>query len=133
MLEYTHDPQDGSFFICQEDFTVFFEHVHICRVNLANKNSWTLVESEREEFKSVRLRVRAKGDYHFTIYQENPRRHSGRPYEKSKSWLFLAAEGQDGRLTAVGSSCKEKRDNTVEATLEKGVYVIAAKVQWRLW
>jgi len=45
----------------------------------------------------------------------------------------LGAEEEGGRIRAIGSSSKERRDNTVEVTLEKGVYVIAAKVQWRFW
>ena len=76
--------------------------------------------------------MREKGDYYFTIYQENPRRYAGRPYEKSKSWLFLTQE-KEGKRVAIGSSCKERRDNTIEATLEPGSYVLAAKVQWKLW
>jgi len=53
----------------------------------------------------VKLIVKEKGDYYFTIYQENPRRYSGRPYEKSKSWIFLMRE-EKGKRTAIGSSCK---------------------------
>ena len=39
----------------------------------------------------------------------------------------------DGRRVAIGSSTKERRDNTIEVTLEPGEYIIAAKVQWKLW
>jgi hypothetical protein len=80
----------------------------------------------------VRLTVNQKGDYYFTIYQENPRRYSGRPYEKSKSWIFLMRE-RDGKRIAIGSNCKDKRDNTIEATLEPGQYLVAARVKWTLW
>jgi hypothetical protein len=38
------------------------------------------VEADRDEFKAVKMKVTMAGDYHFTIYQENPRRYSGKPY-----------------------------------------------------
>ena len=40
---------------------------------------------------------------------------------------------KDGKRVAIGSSTKERRDNTIEVTLEPGEYIIAAKVQWKLW
>lgn len=39
-FDYKVDPQDGSFFMMKEDLILHFDHVNICRVNLANKNSW---------------------------------------------------------------------------------------------
>jgi calpain-15 len=111
-VDYEVDPKDGSFFMSREDFITHFEHVNICRVNLSFCNSWVELEADREEFKAVRLTVREKGDYYFTLYQENPRRYAGRPYEKSKSWMFLLEQKGD-KLVAVGSSCKDKRDNTL--------------------
>ena len=39
-FDYERNPRDGSFFINNQDFKIFFDHIHICRVNLANKNSW---------------------------------------------------------------------------------------------
>lgn len=101
-------------------------------MNLAYKNSWVELDNDREEFRAVQLKVKQKGDYYFTIYQENPRRYSGKAYEKSKSWIFLIQE-RDGKRIAIGSNCKDKRDNTIEATLEPGNYIIAARVKWTLW
>ena len=40
LLGYESDPRDGSFFVSKKDFALYFEHVHICKVNLAYKNSW---------------------------------------------------------------------------------------------
>lgn len=131
-LDYAANPRDGSFFMSREDFITHFEHVNICRVNLSYSNSWVELEADREEFKAVRLTVREKGDYYFTLYQENPRRYAGRPYEKSKSWMFLLERRAD-KLVAVGSSCKDKRDNTLEASLERGEYLLVARVQWKEW
>jgi hypothetical protein len=42
-------------------------------------------------------------------------------------------EERDGKRVAIGSACKERRDNTIEATLQPGTYILAAKVQWKLW
>jgi len=39
-LDFINDPLDGTFFVCQEDFCLYFDHVNICRINLAYKNSW---------------------------------------------------------------------------------------------
>jgi hypothetical protein len=64
----------------QEDFSLYFDHVNICRVNLAHKNSWIEVTSDREEFKATSIKIKEKGDYYFTLYQENPRRHTGSGY-----------------------------------------------------
>jgi len=97
----------------------YFDYINICKINLAYKNSWLEVEAERDEFKAVKIKVAMTGDYYFTIYQENPRRYSGKPYEKSRSWMFLLEEDK-GKVKAVGSCCKDKRDNTMEVSLEKG-------------
>lgn len=64
----------------------------------------------------MRIKVKERGDYYFTLYQENPRRYAGKNYEKSKSWIFLY-EYRDGRVNAIGSSSKINRDNTLELTL----------------
>ncbi len=57
-LGYEVHPMDGSFFINQEDFKIYFQYVHICRVNLAFKNSWIDLENQRDQFKTVKMIVR---------------------------------------------------------------------------
>jgi hypothetical protein len=46
--------------------------------------------------------------------------------------LFLLQE-KDGKRISIGSGTRDKRDLTIEASLEPGLYIIAAKVQWKLW
>lgn len=61
------------------------------------------------------------GDYFFTVYQENPRRHrhGGNTYKKSKSYLFLAKiekqteYGMIKKLKTFACQASAFRDNTL--------------------
>lgn len=44
-LDYNINPHDGSFFMSETDFIMYFDHVNICRINLAFKNSWIDIHS----------------------------------------------------------------------------------------
>ena len=74
MVNYNVDPGDGTFFIELNDFIVYFDYINICQVNLANRNSWVAIHSNRYEFYETRFTIKTKGDYFFTLYQENPRK-----------------------------------------------------------
>lgn len=91
-MGYVKDPKDGSFFISYEDFVIYFDNINISKLNLGYTHTWVTNEGNRYEFYENRLTVKDPGDYYFTVYQENPRRHrqSGSNYKKSKSYLFLA-------------------------------------------
>lgn len=41
LTNYKINPKDGSFFMSYDDFSIYFDHVNICRINLSNRNSWT--------------------------------------------------------------------------------------------
>ena len=75
------------------------------------------VQSNRYEFYETRFTIKAKGDYFFTLYQENPRKYKNiAAYEKSKSWLFIMKLDQ-GKIKAIASSAKSHQNNTIETTL----------------
>lgn len=42
-------------------------------------------------------------------------------------------EEKNGKIQAIGSCCKDKRDNTLEVTLDVGEYIVISKIQWKLW
>jgi hypothetical protein len=102
------------------DFVIYFDHINICQMNLSFKNSCINVTSNRYDFNQVTFNVQESGDYYFTIYQENPRKYKNSTvYHKSKSWCFLC-QLVNGKIQAIGSSAVDLRDNTIEATLQKG-------------
>ena len=44
------------------------------------------------------VKIKQKGDYFFTQYQENPRKYKNSfSYQKSKSWLFMLKKNKDKR------------------------------------
>ena len=122
------------------DFIMYFDHINISKVNLGYRNSYVTNEASRYSFYQNKVIVKSKGDYYFTLYQENPRKYrSSGSFEKSKSWMFLAKidsfteSGSISKLTAIASSTSSHRDNTIETTLEPGAYVILSSVTWNYW
>lgn len=63
------DPKDGSFFMSHQNFMMYFDFVNICQVNLSYVNSHLTFETERNEYKAIRVKISQKGDYFFTQYQ----------------------------------------------------------------
>lgn len=53
-------------------------------------------------------------------------------YEKSKSWIFLG-QLKNGSIQAIGSSARDKRDNTIEVSLDVGEYIALTKVAFNLF
>ena len=58
LVKYNIDPQDGTFFIGLNDFIVYFDHLNICKVNLAYRNSYTSIQSSRYDFYETRFSVK---------------------------------------------------------------------------
>ena len=104
---------------------MYFDHINISKVNLGFRNSHVTNEGNRFSFYQNRLIIKSKGDYFFTLYQENPRKYknSAGVIQKSKSWLFLAQiqkyseDGKIANIQSIASSGKIFKDNTIETTL----------------
>jgi hypothetical protein len=46
--------------------------------------------------------------------------------------MFLLKKDKDKRY-AIGSKSTEYRDNTLEATLDPGDYIMISKINWKYW
>lgn len=140
-VSYKVDPKDGTFFISLADFVMYFDHINISKVNLGFRNSHVTNEGNRFNFYSNKVVIKSKGDYFFTLYQENPRKYKNSTgvIQKSKSWLFLGRihqfteDGEIAAIKSIASSATNLKDNTVETTLEPGVYVILSNISWNYW
>lgn len=95
-LNYTIDSNDGTFFICLEDFVKYFDHINISKVNLGNRNSYVTNNANRYDFYYNRFVIVHEGTYFFTLYQDNGRKYKNGSgvYQKSPSWLFLGRIAQ---------------------------------------
>lgn len=69
MVNFTQNPNDGTFFISYNDFVIYFDHINVSKVKLSYVHSWETNQGNRYEFYENRITVQKAGDYFFTVYQ----------------------------------------------------------------
>lgn len=120
---------------------MYFDHINISKVNLGYRNSHVTNEGSRYSFCLNKVVIKTRGDYYFTLYQENPRKYknSAGILQKSKSWMFIGevqsftSTGSVENVRSLACSAMNYKDNTIETTMEPGVYFILSQVQWNYW
>lgn len=125
------NPNDGSFFMNWRDYEKYYGSINICQLNPINVHTSLRMMNNKRKSNYVQMKVTANGTYSIFICQENERRSK---HKYSIARLIIARRSENGNYEYIGSqNCQLSQVCTVEATLEKGTYLLSAKVVWSEW
>lgn len=140
---------DGTFWMSINDFVNFYEGVGICKLHedyFYQSTKFTHEESTLPNFRAqddafipfenpnrtvVRLNVEQKTHIFLSVNQTDDRKFlvSGLPYSYSTVRILVAKVTPDGLRYEAGTSATD-RDTVVEATLNKGTYLVTIEIVW---
>lgn len=123
---------DGTFWMCVEDFRTYFTEVTICMVHDNFDQTAIQVNQAPGKFTVSQLSIRKPGKVYAIICQPDTRIFDDDPdYAYSPVRLILAKLNPDNSLTLIaGEAEANQRDMWDEYDLEAGEYLLYTEVTW---
>lgn len=132
---FVPNAEDGTFWICFEDFQRYFESCTICHVH---DSYWTVAlamdQTKDEEFSVVELTATTQTTLYFMVCQIDERRFGGieAGYQYAPVRLIVAKVNSDRSLEYVtGKMSAFSREAWVNVTIEPGTYLFYIEMNWR--
>jgi len=123
---------DGTFWMCLDDFCNYFTDVTICMVHDHYDQTAIHVNQAPGKFTVCQLSIRKAGKVYVIICQPDTRIFNDDPdYQYAPVRQILAKLNPDGSLTLIGGEAEaSKRDMWDEYDLEPGEYLVYTEVTW---
>lgn len=138
-LSMKRKEDDGIFFMQFEDFLSQFSDIQVCMCYDSFKYQSLPVVSTNKNSVVVKIVVKTKGKYFFTVNQNSKR---GYPVEVQSTFqynyvtLVLAKKNEEGKFQFVEDSQGQFREvwtsKGENSDLAPGVYYLLCKVQWNI-
>ena len=123
---------DGTFWMCVDDFCQFFTDVTICMVHDNYDQTAIQINQAPGKFTVSQISIRKPGKVYVIICQPDTRIFNDDPdYQYAPVRQILAKLNPDGSLTLIGGEAEAgKRDMWDEYELEPGEYLLYTEVTW---
>lgn len=122
---------DGSFWMCFEDFSHYFSGVTICKVHDDYFYDAMHKNQKPEDFSVFKVNVSKGGDTYFMVTHADSRRFGGDDnYEYSPLRIIVAKQVGDTLERITGTAAAFQRDTWIEVDLTPGDYLVYVEICW---
>jgi calpain-15 len=123
---------DGSFYICYEDFLKYFSDVQICHIHddyIYRSLKTTCGPKHAVYFK---LKIKKAGHYYLTVNQESKRKHlPSEDYKYSEVAIVFGKKLSGGNYEYVEGFQRSDKEVWTDGELSPGEYIVYVKINWR--
>lgn len=116
------DADDGTFFMCLEDFARYYSRVQICRIEAHYTYASKVAKHKHGQFSLIRFAVQGSGGRVYLSVNQTDERCFARKINYKYCWarmlvVKVESENEDAleeKMLYVGGAMEEKRDTWVE-------------------
>ena len=123
---------DGSFWMCLEDFKHYFSGVTICRVHDDYHYQAMHKNQKQDDFSVFKVNLQKGGETYFMVTHADSRRFGGDDnYEYSPLRIIVAKQNGNEYERVTGIASAFQRDTWLTINATPGDYLVYVQIAWR--